>query len=411
MLKHLEDISNYVTMEHYPIAIIGGGLSGLTAARVLQVNGIKSAVFELETDRNARMQGGMLDIHAETGQRALRAARLYGEFLQNIHPGGEAMRILDRHGTVLRDERDHGQLERPEIKRGTLRDLLLDSLDDGTVRWGSKIAAVKYARHNAAAKYEVELADGNAFTADLLIGADGAWSKVRPLVSQAFPSYSGISFVEVDLFNADARHPAEAAAMGAGMLFALGGETGILGHRESDGSLHVYLGHRANEDWLDTIDFSGIQTSKRAILELLDGWNDALRGMISNADTPLVPRRIHALPIGHSWPRVPGVTLMGDAAHLMSPFAGEGANLAMFDASELALSIAGQPDNVEAALAAYETGMFARSAASARDSAASLETIFALDAPKGLLAMFAGFDGSDAVEATKPLDPDSSSAS
>jgi len=373
---------------HHPIAIIGGGLGGLTAARVLHVNGIEPVIFELEAGRHVRTQGGMLDIHEESGQRALRAAGLFDEFRGKIHQGGEAMRILDRHGVVHRDEGDDGRFERPEIDRGTLRDLLLDSLPQNTVRWGSKVTAVR----GHPARHEVTLADGSTFTTDLLIGADGAWSRVRPLVSDARPAYTGISFVEADLFDGAEKHPAEAAAMGDGMLFALGGEVGILGHREPDGSLHAYLGYRCDEQWIDTIDFTDPPAAKAAVLELIDGWDDALRGLIANADTPLVPRRIHALPVGHSWERVPGVTLLGDAAHLMSPFAGEGANLAMDDGARLALAIAAHRDDVETALAAYEAELFPRSAASARQSADGLELIFAADAPKSLVRQFAAFD-------------------
>ncbi len=391
------------TTPHHPIAIIGGGLGGLTTATVLHVNGIKSTVFELEAGRHVRTQGGMLDIHTDNGQKALHAAGLFDAFLTRIQAGGEAMRILDRNGTVLREEADHGDIGRPEIGRGTLRDLLLDSLPESTVRWGSKVTAARPIDDHPG-HHEVELADGTTFTTELLVGADGAWSRIRPLLSAAQPAYSGISFIEADLFNADTEHPAEAEAMGAGMLFALGGDTGIMGHREPDGSLHVYLGHRCDETWIDTIDFTDTPTATATILDLLDGWAESLRGLITNAGTPLTPRRIHALPVGHAWHRVPGITLIGDAAHLMSPFAGEGANLAMYDGSELARAITQHPGDIEAALTQYETDLFPRSAASARESAESLETIFAPDAPKGLLDMFASFGPPGTSDTTPPAD-------
>src|ERR1700742_4124458 len=100
---------------HHPIAIIGGGLGGLTTARVLHVQGIEATVFELEPSRDARVQGGMLDIHAYNGQLAVRAAGLWEPFTQLIHRGGEAMRILDHTGLVLRDDVDDGALDRPEV--------------------------------------------------------------------------------------------------------------------------------------------------------------------------------------------------------------------------------------------------------------------------------------------------------
>src|SRR5206468_12888311 len=115
---------------------------------------------------------------------------------------------------------------------------------------------------------------------------------------------------------------------------------------------------------------------KAALLTHFTDWDASFRTLIAAADGALVPRRINALPIGHRWDRVPGVTLLGDAAHLMSPFAGEGANLAMFDGAELGQAIAGHPGDVGTALAVYEQALFPRSEASAGESDASLELLF-----------------------------------
>ncbi|MEU6477493.1 NAD(P)/FAD-dependent oxidoreductase [Streptomyces sp. NPDC047017] len=375
------------TTPHHPIAVIGAGLGGLTLARVLRVHGIEAAVFDLDASAAARTQGGMLDIHEESGQEALRAAGLHERFQELVLPGGQATRVLDRDAVVRMDEPDDGSGQRPEIDRGDLRDLLLGSLPEGTVRWGAKVTA---ARPLGGGRHEVTLADGSAFTTDLLVGADGAWSRIRPLLSAARPAYTGVSFVEVDLLEADVRHPGAAEVVGGGFFFALGAGRGFLAHRETDGSVHVYVAVESPEDWLDGIDFTDTEKAKVRVLEQFAGWDESLRSLIGEADGALVPRRIHALPAGHRWERVPGVTLLGDAAHLMSPFAGEGANLAMLDGAELAGFLAARREDTEAALTAYEERLFPRSAAAAADSARGAALLFREDAPRGLLEMFAG---------------------
>jgi 2-polyprenyl-6-methoxyphenol hydroxylase-like FAD-dependent oxidoreductase len=266
-----------------------------------------------------------------------------------------------------------------------LRNLLLDSLPEGTVRWGHRATDAKAL---ADGRHELRFADGTTITTDLLVGADGAWSRVRPLVTDARPGYTGISFVEADLLDADARHREQAAVVGNGMLFAVGDGKAILGHRETDDSLHIYSAFRAPEGWSETVDFTDPQAATAAALVHFAGWNESLQALIADADLPLVPRPIHALPVGLRWNHVRGVTLLGDAAHVMSPFAGEGANLAMLDGALLGRAITERRADTDQAVVAYEEELFPRSAIKAQESAEGLELCFAEDAADQLVAMF-----------------------
>jgi len=365
------------------IAIIGGGLGGLTLARILQVHGIAATVYDLDASADARHQGGMLDLHEESGQHALREADLFDEFRRLVRPELEAMHVLDKHGTVFADEAGGGT--RPEIDRTSLRRLLVTSLDPERIVWGHKVSAVTAL---ADGRHALTFTAGPSITVDLLVGADGAWSKVRPLLSAAIPEYLGFSFYELNIRDVDARHPDTATFFGTGTLFALAEDKGLIGHRTADGQLHFAAALRVPEDWTagSGVDWSDAPAGHAALLDQFDDWSAPLRNLIKHADDAAVPRPLYALPTGHAWSRVPGVTLLGDAAHLMSPFAGEGANLAMLDATELALALVAHGKDHEAALTQYEAALFPRSAAAAAASAASLAASFSADAPRGLLA-------------------------
>ncbi|MFF4472294.1 FAD-dependent oxidoreductase [Streptomyces sp. NPDC001599] len=370
------------------IAIVGAGLGGLTLARVLQTHGIAATVYEAEASARTRTQGGLLDIHEETGQVAVRAAGLHDEFLKLVRPGEDAKRVVDRHGTILFDEPADPGSARPEVDRGELRRLLIDSLAPGTIRWGHKLASI---RHRPQGGHELTFVDGSAASADLAVGADGAWSKVRSLLTPAKPLYSGTCFIEIALGAGGAQDcRASVAAIGSGTLMAVAPGKGIIAHRCADGRVRGYAALNKPEEWVRSIDFGDPSTGLRRLADEFDGWSPLLTAFVTESDAELWLRPIYALPVGLTWDRSPGVTLVGDAAHLMSPFAGEGANLAMFDGADLANKLAEQPD-IEGALAAYEEQLFPRSSDSAGRSAQNLKVFFGEEAPQSVVTLFDRF--------------------
>lgn len=382
-----------------PIAIVGAGLGGLTLARVLHVHGIRATVFEGEASPGARAQGGMLDIHEENGQLALKAAGLFDEFLALVHEGAQATRILDKDANVLFDQPDDGTGGRPEVPRGELRRILIESLPAGTIRWGHKLTAVSSTIDRC---HALTFANGSTVTTELLVGADGAWSKVRPLLSEATPAYVGVSFIETYLRDADVRHGASATAVGSGAFFALAPGKGIMAHREPHGVLHSYVALNKPKEWIAGIDFSDQVAALARVAKEFYGWAAELTTLITGSDTAPLPRPIHALPDDHRWIRVPGVTLLGDAAHLMMP-SGEGANLAMYDGAELAKALVRHPGDVEAALLDYEEALFPRSAIAAAEAGELSRLLFGDKAPGSLVDMFTGFSPAPPFEPATAL--------
>jgi 2-polyprenyl-6-methoxyphenol hydroxylase-like FAD-dependent oxidoreductase len=347
-----------------PVTIIGAGLGGLTLARVLHLHGIPVTVYEAESSPSARIQGGLLDIRDYNGQPALETAGLTEEFRKLVLAGRQAMRLLDRTGNVLLDLPDDGTGGNPEVQRGELRQLLLDSIPAGTVRWNHKVSDVRALDDG---RHEVAFANGGTITTSLLVGADGTWSRVRPLLSGATPEYTGFSFIEIHLFDGDSQHPTSAKTVGGGAMLVLEPGKGILAHRERGGNLHTWVMLARPQDWFADLDFTDSAVATAGIVREFGGWAPELTALVTDGDTAPVLRHIYTLPSEHRWDRTPGVTLLGDAAHLTAPN-GEGANLALYDGAELGKAIAAHPGDIETALTEYEPAMFARSAAASAEA-------------------------------------------
>lgn len=268
------------------------------------------------------------------------------------------------------------------------------------MQWGHGVRAVVPVGE---AKHKLEFDNGETSQEyDLVVGADGAWSKVRPLLTDVRPSYSGITGIELCLSDIDKRYPALSQFAGNGSLCALADNKAIMSQRNGDASVRVYLQVRRPESWLSEcgIPFDRPEEARKHLLDIFADWHSNLTDFISQCDDLIVPRALYHLPVGHEWKHRPGVTLVGDAAHLMTPFSGEGVNLAMKDAVDLATAIASSAadDDLNAAVIKYEQAMYARSKEAAQETARNLGLFFADDALQRMVEIFKHLHGLQAAQ-------------
>ena len=369
-----------------PVNIIGGGIGGLTLARVLYINGIPSKVYEADASPEARTQGGQLDIHEYNGQVALKKANLMNKFHSIIHEGADAARILDSNGQLLLDVPADESNGRPEVLRGDLRKILLESLPEETIEWNKK---VEYIEEIEQGQYKVVFRDNSSVITNKLIGADGAWSKVRKLLTDVTPNYVGTTFIETYLHDVDNNYPETAKIVGKGAMYALAPGKGFVAHREANNIIHTYIEMNCDLEWINNIDFS----NKKEVIDIVSAefkdWAPEILALLSESDSNIVARKINALPDQHRWEPKSGVTLIGDAAHLMAP-SGEGANLAMLDAAELAEAIANNYNNIDDVIKEYESRMFQRSEEEQKESHEILDICLGQDSPDRFVKLFKG---------------------
>lgn len=295
-----------------------------------------------------------MDLHEDSGLLAIREAGLFEDFLKHARYDDEDLQILDRFGNIWVNISDT-ERGRPEIDRARLRDILLDSIPAETIRWGCHLRKAEpgklYFDHGVETGF------------DLIVGADGGWSKIRSLLCDVKPVYSGISGVEMCISNIDETFPALAKMVGNGSYFAFGEGDGraLMCQRLGDRSLRMYAFQKQPEDWVKTcgLDFRNADVVRRSTRQDYSSWAPQFLDLIDACDdSETLGRALYMLPPGLQWASQPATTVLGDAAHLMTPFAGEGVNAAMIDALTLARTILQHPQDISKAVSEYEAWMF-----------------------------------------------------
>ena len=289
-------------------------------ARLLQQSkvDIDVTIFEGESSIDFRSQGGTLDMHEKTGQAALKAAGLFDKFLEYARYDGEAMKICDKNFVCYINQggsKPNATIStgRPEIDRPKLREVLYNSLDENTVVWGHRLA-------NIDDDLRLHFVNGKMESGfELVIGADGAWSKVRPSLTDEQPFYSGIGGHAFIIPDAEKTQPELFKLVNRGSLFSTSDTKSIMAQFMGEGSINVSTWSVRPKDWQKTCsyDVRDAKAAKEACRKEYADWDERLIALTQVGDDDVIARDLFMLPVGIKWDHVKGVTLIGDAAHLM----------------------------------------------------------------------------------------------
>ncbi|MBC7999548.1 MAG: FAD-dependent monooxygenase [Leptolyngbya sp.] len=340
------------------VAVVGAGPAGATLARLLQKKGFTVKVFERDASPSARPQGGSLDLRKSAGQLAVDEAGLTKTFERFSRIEAKEFKMLDSNGNPhpVGDGGTHEDAG-PEIDRGDLRQLLLDSLSEDTVTWGQNVKSVSSSENG---KWKLEFNDQSSFEADLVVGADGVNSKVRPLITSIRPRYIGMTMVAAVLKKELWRNSELSEILGEGsVMFADNNQT-IFVQRCSKDLILLYYSMVVEEDWPKSEGFGIKDTDSvmKAVKHAYKDWSPSLVEMLTQVDGKLHRWPLSVMPADYTWETQNGLTMVGDSSHVMPPFTGKGVNLAMLDSLELAKSLtADMTLNVDAALQNFEKRM------------------------------------------------------